>query len=397
MAYRAGVAVLDRMIQNDQDVERSKRDQDTLERRARSADLALLATGELDIVLAQPADELPGLLYTRCAEFAKQRKLDEASQAADHLRDLKPATGTQKFLAASGYGLCAVHLAADDEPLSDEDAARRQAFLDQSLACLQEAVDAGYDDLDELREDDDLVLTRQLAGYPEIEVRLLTAQRSRLDKQLADQPDDLAVRRRAAYAAEQLGLIRQTQQDWPAARTLFQQAVEHATRVVTANQAAGEEPGWNLGTTHSYLARVALAQQNLTQAVADYEAGLKAEPDSLSCIGRLENGRSNWPRGPANSPTGRTPTTSTRWPRHSLKPDSSTRRSNASNRPWRFRTRSTRKNENVSKRGCGCTNPESRITCRRRCQITRRRWRLSEKGADPVLPLLLSKPSRSNW
>ncbi|GEM_PF-3189155 len=287
MAYRAGVAVLDRMIQNDQDVERSKRDQDTLERRARSADLALLATGELDIVLAQPADELPGLLYTRCAEFAKQRKLDEASQAADHLRDLKPATGTQKFLAASGYGLCAVHLAADDEPLSDEDAARRQAFLDQSLACLQEAVDAGYDDLDELREDDDLVLTRQLAGYPEIEVRLLTAQRSRLDKQLADQPDDLAVRRRAAYAAEQLGLIRQTQQDWPAARTLFQQAVEHATRVVTANQAAGEEPGWNLGTTHSYLARVALAQQNLTQAVADYEAGLKAEPDSLSCIGRL--------------------------------------------------------------------------------------------------------------
>lgn len=117
------------------------------------------------------AAKSPVLLYHRAAEFAKQKKFEAAAQAAAKYREIAQAVTDDKpdelYNAACAYGLCAAAVRpVEDKPLTADEQARRQQYLDLSLSCLKEAVSAGYDDFEYAREDSDL---EELHGLPEFQ------------------------------------------------------------------------------------------------------------------------------------------------------------------------------------------------------------------------------------
>jgi tetratricopeptide (TPR) repeat protein len=173
--YQAGIKVLDRMIAAGQNVERSTRERDILQRRATSTELAAAATVEWLDLLQVPEKQLPKLLPSRCTELAKQQKFDDVAQAAGTLRTMAvdAAKGTANEQqggllsnAACGYGLCAggVQPAEGQELTADQQTSRRE-FQDLALTCLTEAIAAGYDNFKLMRQDTDLATLHELPEF----------------------------------------------------------------------------------------------------------------------------------------------------------------------------------------------------------------------------------------
>jgi tetratricopeptide (TPR) repeat protein len=170
--YRAGSAVLERMIEAGQNVEQSRRSLSILERKEKMAEQAKIATSNWETVLEQ-ATKTPVLLYHRAAEFAKQRKFDAAAQAAAKFREIAQAATDDKadhlYNAACAYGLCAAAVQpAKEETLTEAEQARRTGYLDLSLVCLKEAVAVGYDNFEDARKDSDLAVLRDLPEFQKL-------------------------------------------------------------------------------------------------------------------------------------------------------------------------------------------------------------------------------------
>jgi hypothetical protein len=98
--------------------------------------------------------------------MAKQGRAADVAQAGAKLRELEPKTNVNLYNAACAYSLAA-GLAAKDKlsPTAAEEAERRK-FIDLSLACLKEALAAGYHNFHHMTQDTDLV---PLRGLPEFE------------------------------------------------------------------------------------------------------------------------------------------------------------------------------------------------------------------------------------
>jgi tetratricopeptide (TPR) repeat protein len=131
-----------------------------------------VATGDWETVLEQAAKS-PVLLYHRAAAFAKQKKFDEAAQAAAKYREIAQAVtegkADQLYNAARAYGLCAAAVQpAEGETLTEAEQTRRTGYLDLSLACLKEAIAAGYDDFAHARKDSDLTALRDLPEFQKL-------------------------------------------------------------------------------------------------------------------------------------------------------------------------------------------------------------------------------------
>jgi len=170
--YSAGVDVLDHMIEDGQKVEAARRERAFLERRIQSTERTLTATADWETVLKQ-AKKSPILLYYRAAELAKQRKLDDAAQAAAKYRNIAQAAtegqANHLYDAASAYSLCAAAVQPiEGETLTEEEQIRRQGYLDLTLACLEEAVAAGYKDFEHARSDPDLTALRELPEFQKL-------------------------------------------------------------------------------------------------------------------------------------------------------------------------------------------------------------------------------------
>jgi tetratricopeptide (TPR) repeat protein len=171
--FRAGVSVLDGTIAARQRLEKSQRDRDYFANRVVYAERAIMATGEWLVLLQQPAEKLPELLSVRIYELAKQGRFDDVVQAADHLRVLAGnAAGRQSAMlydAACGYGLCVQAVkATNGEDLTEQQQSRRSQFISRSLACLREAVAAGYEDFEHARSDPDLTALRELPEFQKL-------------------------------------------------------------------------------------------------------------------------------------------------------------------------------------------------------------------------------------
>lgn len=159
--YRAGGIVLGRMIENEQNVEKSKRDQQVIERLAGKAERNARATVSWDVLTELSSDEQTELLPVRCSAFVKQKKLNEAAQAAARLRTLSEDASPEEkkerlVLAARGFAQCFNGLAHDSDQQPEEGTAERRAELSRLVvACLQEAIEAGFEDLEQLRQNRD--------------------------------------------------------------------------------------------------------------------------------------------------------------------------------------------------------------------------------------------------
>ncbi|MFM9962479.1 MAG: protein kinase domain-containing protein [Planctomycetaceae bacterium] len=181
--FQAGVAVLDRMIAKKQNAAASQQDKTVLEGRIQFCAAAALATGDWDALLKTDAQTLPNLLSIRATELAKRGQLTDVVQAGDKLRELaetaKPkATGLAALFAgkeprkhdllyrtACAYGLCATLSLKDKPQPTEAEQTERKKYIDRSLACLKEAVAAGYDDFEHMQQDSELTPLRELPEF----------------------------------------------------------------------------------------------------------------------------------------------------------------------------------------------------------------------------------------
>lgn len=143
-----------------------------LDQKMTTSRIQQVATGDWETVLKQ-AMKSPVLLYHRAAVFAKRKKFDEAAQAAAKYQEIAQAAtegqADQLYNAARAYGLCAAAVQpAEGETLTEEQQTRREGFLDLSLACLKEAIAAGYDNFERARKDSDLAALRELPEFQKL-------------------------------------------------------------------------------------------------------------------------------------------------------------------------------------------------------------------------------------
>jgi len=167
---KAGIAVLDDMIARRLNEEAAAREKGNLEQRLRYYEAAALATGELDAILKTDPKALPVLLSLRATELAKQGpgRVVDVAQAGAALHGLEPKTVGNLYNAACAYGLCAAMVARDKPAPTDAEKAECKAFIDQSLACLKDAIAAGYKDFDYMKQDPDLALLRDLPEFQKL-------------------------------------------------------------------------------------------------------------------------------------------------------------------------------------------------------------------------------------
>jgi tetratricopeptide (TPR) repeat protein len=173
--FAQGIAVLDAMIAKGQSVQESQQEKARLEQRRKFCLKAQLATGDWDSFLKVDSKELPILLALRATQLAQRGQLTEVAQAGAKLRELSAAAesgsaneqkGGMLYNAACAYTLCMTLCVKDKPHPTDSEKAEQQKYIDSSLACLKEALAAGFDDFDHMRQDTDLTA---LHGLPEFE------------------------------------------------------------------------------------------------------------------------------------------------------------------------------------------------------------------------------------
>jgi tetratricopeptide (TPR) repeat protein len=128
---------------------------------------SLVALGDWDVLLDQPAERLPQLLALRCTLLAAQGRLAEVRQAAEKLAAVEPQEKGNLYNAACGFGL-ALKLAsgwdgkgpfppAEGIPAaSPEEKAVREQMRKQAIATLKLAIAEGWNNFAHLRIDADL-------------------------------------------------------------------------------------------------------------------------------------------------------------------------------------------------------------------------------------------------
>ncbi|MBC7822122.1 MAG: serine/threonine protein kinase, partial [Planctomycetaceae bacterium] len=175
--YTQCIAVLDAIIANShngQNLKQAQQQKMIVELARQICESAPIAIGDWDTLLKADAKILPELLFLRVTELAKRGQLREVAQAGAKLRDLAtsadpgPANeqkGGMLYNAACAYGLCATLSLKDKPQPTDSEQAEQQKYLDLSLACLKEAVAAGYDNFDHMQQDSDLTQLRKLPEF----------------------------------------------------------------------------------------------------------------------------------------------------------------------------------------------------------------------------------------
>ncbi|HEV3122833.1 MAG TPA: hypothetical protein VGY53_13055, partial [Isosphaeraceae bacterium] len=163
--FRAGIAVLDGMIAKGLNAETVAQEKAILEGRVQSS-RAALATEDWDALLKTDPKLLPDLLGLRATKLAQQGRLAEVAQAGAKLRDLEPKTNVNLYNAACAYSLCAALLAKDKHALTKPEQAEREKYVSLALDCLREAIAAGFNNFNHMRQDSDLA---PLRGLPEFE------------------------------------------------------------------------------------------------------------------------------------------------------------------------------------------------------------------------------------
>jgi tetratricopeptide (TPR) repeat protein len=165
--FRAGITVLDGMIAKGMNPESATRERAILEWNL-GLSLASLATGDWDAITAIDRALLPAVLTLRANALAQQGRLVEVAQAATTLRELDPKTETNLYNAACAYGLCAALAVKDKPALTPGEQAEHKKYIDLAMACLKEAIAAGFKNFDHMQQDSNLAVLRGLPEFQDL-------------------------------------------------------------------------------------------------------------------------------------------------------------------------------------------------------------------------------------
>jgi tetratricopeptide (TPR) repeat protein len=165
MRFQQGVAILDTLIEAKLLIESSRKEKAILEWEITYCQRAILATGDWAQLVESDAKQLPGLLAIRVTELAKRGRLKDVEQTATKLREWKPTSRTTLYKSACAYGLCATLAIKGKAKPSDEEAKLKQKYTDLALACLKEAIGAGFNNFDHMQKDSDLAALHDLPEF----------------------------------------------------------------------------------------------------------------------------------------------------------------------------------------------------------------------------------------
>jgi tetratricopeptide (TPR) repeat protein len=163
--FRLGIAVLDKLIEAKVLVEPVRKEKAGLERDVAYCQRAIIATGDWEALLKSETKQLPELLSLRATELAKHGLLGDVEQAATRLREWKPASPDTLYDSGCAYGLCALLVVKGKAKPSDDAVKAKRKYTDLALACLKEAIAAGYKDFDHMKKDSDLAALRNLPEF----------------------------------------------------------------------------------------------------------------------------------------------------------------------------------------------------------------------------------------
>jgi tetratricopeptide (TPR) repeat protein len=166
--FGQAIQVLDGMIAKGANADQARREKAILLARVRHGESLRLATADWDTLLKSAPAVLPELLRLRVAVMARRGRLAEIAQAGAKLRELNPKTGENLYNAACAYALCAGLVVRERKEPAQLQAADRQEYVGLALACLKEAIAAGYSNFGHMREDTDLVALRGLAEFEQL-------------------------------------------------------------------------------------------------------------------------------------------------------------------------------------------------------------------------------------
>jgi tetratricopeptide (TPR) repeat protein len=185
--YQEASRILEQMLEQGLLKEQTERDIRTIKQESVRCAAAALAFAGLEQIDEFEAEARPMLLYLRCAELSRHGDVTVAAEAADKLRQIAGAIPDQLYLAASGYSVCVRALDTPprggvflppDKPreLSPDEQAARQKYLQLALKTLEQAVAAGYNNADQMRQDDDLIPLRELPEFQRLLAEVATKQ-----------------------------------------------------------------------------------------------------------------------------------------------------------------------------------------------------------------------------
>jgi tetratricopeptide (TPR) repeat protein len=164
--FQRGVTVLEKLIAAKLMVEVSGNWKASLQEViTRCRNVIVVATGEWEALLTSDAKQLPTLLIVRVKEFAKHGRLNDVEQTAAKLREHKPASDKTLYNAGCGYGLCAALAVKGKTKPTEDDLKLKKKYADLALACLKEAIAAGFKDFDFMKQDSDLAALRDLPEF----------------------------------------------------------------------------------------------------------------------------------------------------------------------------------------------------------------------------------------
>ncbi len=143
-----------------------------MQQQLQTSQLSQQAMNDWDNVI-QLAEKSPQLLYFRAYIFASQKKPEQAARAAAQYRKIAQSTQGEKaehlYQAAAAYGLCAAAVApSEDGELPGKQQAMRREYIRLSLACLREAIDAGFDDFDRARSNPAMAVLHNLPEFEKL-------------------------------------------------------------------------------------------------------------------------------------------------------------------------------------------------------------------------------------
>lgn len=114
----------------------------------------VIALGDLDEVLRQPAEELPSFLDFRASAMLKRHDFSQAAQAAERLLELQQSTPELRLSAAKVLFVCARQIVPDSDGMLPPDrGAERTRLLQRGVQCLSAEIAAGTIDLPTLLAD----------------------------------------------------------------------------------------------------------------------------------------------------------------------------------------------------------------------------------------------------
>jgi tetratricopeptide (TPR) repeat protein len=163
--FQRGVTVLDRLIEAKLLVESSGKDKANLQHNITFCQYAIVATGEWEALLKSDTKQLPELLSVRATELANRGRLNDVEQTAAKLREYKPASDATLYDSGCAYGLCAALAVKGKTKPTEDDLKLKKKYTDLALACLKDAIAAGFKDYDHMKQDSDLAALRDLQEF----------------------------------------------------------------------------------------------------------------------------------------------------------------------------------------------------------------------------------------